>query len=117
MMASNHNRLLTISDHRKEGDLQAFSCWRLRWCAFCLVVATAMQASVVGSHLQMLYIGTNTLPAGAGPQAVGAVLLLTMLLVALWSLLSQLLLWSDAAVMKLPEHVRIASNDEFHTLA
>ena len=46
------------------------------------------------------------------PQLVGDVVLLSLLLIALWSLLSQLLLWSDAAVMKVPEGVRVRNTSE-----
>ena len=132
---------LLSSDTDDGGELRHFSCWRLRWCAFCLLVATAIQASNVGAALQLLYADEDH-SRGAGPQLLGASILLAMLLVALWSLLSvhaqsqtqrvalvcpacasaallliallaspagrsQLLLWSDAAVMKVPEGVRV----------
>jgi len=93
--------------YTRRDRVEHFSSFRLRWCAFSLVVATAMQASIVGSQLQLYFGGQETaLVGGAGRQAIGSVVLLTLLLIALWSLLSQLLLWSDSAVMKLPEHMR-----------
>ena len=98
------------SERREEDQVHHFPCWRLRWCAFCLVIAATMQASTVGSRMQQLYVD------GAGrnmmPQLVGDVVLLSLLLIALWSLLSQLLLWSDAAVMKVPEGVRVRNTSE-----
>jgi len=97
---------LLSSDTDGKGELRHFSCWRLRWCAFCLLVATAVQASNVGAALQLLYADEDH-SRGAGPQLLSASIVLVMLLVALWSLLSQLLLWSDAAVMKVPEGVRV----------
>lgn len=95
-----------ITGHR---EIHHFKCWRLRWCAFCLVVANAMQASVVGVQLQNYFSvapGAARAPS-AGANLVGSTLLLATLLIALWSLLSQLLLWSDAAVMKVPEGVHV----------
>lgn len=95
---------------REKGkELRHFSCWRLRWCAFCLVVASAMQASIVGSQLQLVF---GSREGGMGPQLLAALILLALLLIAMWSLLSQLLLWSDSAVMKVPEGVRVREDDD-----
>jgi len=95
--------------HYERRQIHHFSCWRLRWCAFCLVVANAMQASIVGVQLQNYFAVAS--PAarapGSGANLVGSTLLLATMLIALWSLLSQLLLWSDAAVMKVPEGVHV----------
>lgn len=93
-------------------EIRHFSCWRLRWCAFCLVVANAMQASIVGVQLQAFFAvapGASREP-GTGANLVGSMLLLATMLIALWSLLSQLLLWSDAAVMKVPEGVHVSDH-------
>ncbi len=80
-------------DRKRSREIQHFSCWRLRWAAACLVIANAMQASLVGSQLQQFY---GSAPAGGGAAGGGAALftacaLLGLLLIALWSLLSQLL--------------------------
>ena len=91
------------------GQLHHFSCWRLRWCAFCLVVATALQASHVGAAMAQAY--REDAPMGSGGAVISAFVQLAALLIALWSLLSQLLLWSDAAVMKVPEGVQVTSYD------
>ena len=116
-------------------EVQHVSCWRLRWCALCLVrallhptalpnvmltaprcpacrwqvIAVALQASTVGSRVQSFFGGdAGERAPGAGADLIGAALLLAVLLIALWSLLSQLLLWSDSAVMKLPSGVRVS---------
>ena len=83
-------------------EVHHFSCWRLRWCALCLVIAVVLQASAVGSTLQAYFLGdsASARAPGAGADVFFASALLALLIVALWSLLSQLLLWSDAAVMK-----------------
>ena len=75
----------------REHDVRHFPCWRLRWCAFCLLVSTAMQASTVGSSLQLFY-SLSVDPGderrrGLTPQLLSASILLLMLLIALWSLL------------------------------
>ena len=64
-----------------------------------------MQASHVGVQLQLAF--SPNAPEGGGINIIGDTLQLVLLLVALWSLLSQLLLWSDAAVMKVPEGVTV----------
>ena len=87
-------------DLYQKREVHHFSCWRLRWCALCLVIAVALQASTVGSRLQALYVAEAARPPAAAADLGAAALLLALLLIALWSLLSQLLLWSDAAVMK-----------------
>jgi len=74
------------------------SCWRLRWCAFCLLVATAMQASTVGSSLHLLYSLDEGDDGRLTLQLLSASIVLLLLLIAFWSLLSQLLLWSDVRV-------------------
>ena len=99
-------------------EVAHFSCWRLRWCALCLVIAVALQASTVGSHLQSFYGGGPVPHApGAGAELASASLMLSLLLIGLWSLLSQLLLWSDSAVMKVPSgvHVSDAHKDDVLT--
>ena len=50
-------------------------------------------------------------PEGSGGAVISAFVQLGALLIALWSLLSQLLLWSDAAVMKVPEGVQVSAFD------
>ena len=54
---------------------------------------------------------------GAGAELASASLMLSLLLIGLWSLLSQLLLWSDSAVMKVPSgvHVSDAHKDDVLT--
>ena len=92
-------------DGRASGEVRHFSCWRLRAASFCLLIAVALQASVVGSRLQAL-----TAP-GANAELFVASSLLALLLIALWSLLSQLLLWSDSAVLKIPTGVHVSHAD------
>lgn len=64
------------------------------------VIAVALQASAVGSRLQSFYGSGEGRAPGAEADLITASLLLALLLIALWSLLSQLLAWSDAAVLK-----------------
>jgi hypothetical protein len=71
--------------------------WRLRWTSLLLLLAACTQAISVGRLLDA--------PAGCAAQTGGtlwAIIQLGILLVAMWSLLSQLLQWSDAAVMRIP---------------
>ena len=68
------------------------SCWRLRWSAFCLLVASCLQALTVGSSLQLLY---SLEGRHLTPLLLSSIIVLLLLLIAFWSLLSQLLLWSD----------------------
>jgi hypothetical protein len=93
-----------LEKKRTRPEIRHFSCWRLRWCAFCLVIASSLQASTVGAQLQVYYSGAEGTSASV---LYLPCFLLALLVVALWSLLSQLLLWSDAAVMKVPEGVRV----------
>ena len=84
-------------------------------CCCSQVIAVALQASTVGARLQSFFVTDGGQhESGAGADLIGASLLLALLLVALWSLLSQLLLWSDAAVMKVPSgvHVTDATRDK-----
>jgi len=95
-------------DNYQRREVHHFNCWRLRWCALCLVIAVALQASTVGSHVHAFF--ASSAPQGSGAELFGSVALLSLLLVALWSLLSQLLLWSDAAVMKVPKGVHVSAD-------
>ena len=88
------------SDVYRRREIQHFSTWRLRWCSFCMLIATAMQASSIGGHIQLM-VGGHEPPPGEKAALISSSIMLALLLIALWSLLSQLLLWSDAAVMKL----------------
>ena len=88
-------------------NIHHFPAWRLRWCAACLVIAVTMQASTVGAQMQM-YFGAEQPAAGAQSNMITSLIMLSVLVTAMWSLLSQLLLWSDAAVMKVPEGVRVS---------
>lgn len=63
------------------------------------VIGVALQASQFGSLLQAYYSAGDR-AAGAGAELMTASAMLALLLIALWSLLSQLLEWSDAAVLK-----------------
>lgn len=102
------------SDGRGRGRVQRFSCWRLRLAAFCLVLGTAAQATAVGGQLQGYIVPGGAIPTGlsfTAPLAV-AVSVLVLLLAALWSLLSQLLLWSDSAVLRVPQGVGVQLKDE-----
>lgn len=109
LSSSTYQRRRTGSGGESSGQLHHFSCWRLRWCAFCLVVANALQASHVGAVLTTAY--SEDAPPGSGGAVISAFIQLAALLIGLWSLLSQLLLWSDAAVMKVPEGVHISAPD------
>ena len=100
MMASAGDVGLYDSDLYRRRELRHFSTWRLRWCAFCMLIATAMQASSIGGHIQLM-LGGHEQAAGEKATLISASIMLALLLIALWSLLSQLLLWSDAAVLKL----------------
>jgi hypothetical protein len=108
-LSSSTYKRKTTSDATGGGQLHHFSCWRLRWCAFCLVVANALQASHVGAVMSQAY--REDAPEGSGGAVISAFVQLAALLIALWSLLSQLLLWSDAAVMKVPEGVQVSAFD------
>lgn len=68
-----------------------------------------MQAAHVGSAMSQAY--REDAPPGSGGAVISAFVQLAALLIAMWSLLSQLLLWSDAAVMKVPENVQVTSYD------
>ncbi len=81
--------LLSGGPHKTR--LVHLSCWRLRWCAFSLLLACAAQAAVVGAQLQ----GYLEQPGGGGgwsciagnlsrPSLALSVGLLVILLLSLW---------------------------------
>merc|ERR550514_819497 len=93
-------------DRKKEQaaiPLMYYSCWRLRWCGLLLLASTTLQAISVGSQLG----GGSECSGGFGALLSSGVLLMTVL--ALWALLSQLLLWSDAAVLRVPQGVTLSA--------
>ncbi len=107
-MLANADRLgLSSSYYNESREIQHTHCWRLRWCALCLVIAVALQASLVGSKLQIFFSDTASSAVGAKADLIQAALMLFLLLISMWSLLSQLLLWSDSAVMKIPSGVTV----------
>lgn len=53
-------------------DVHHFDCWRLRWCALCLVIAVALQASTVGSKLQAFYGANEPHAPSATADVIGA---------------------------------------------
>ena len=59
------------------------------------------------------YLGNDERAPGAGAELIAAAMLLALLLIALWSLLSQLLLWSDSAVMKVRTRPRDTARAPF----
>ena len=80
-----------------------YSAWRLRWCALLLLIGTATQAISVGSAVNAdscRGLGESGLWIPIG--------VLAAMVLALWALLSQLLLWSDAAVLRVPQNVALA---------
>ena len=96
------------SDDKPKSDAPVIAeveCWRLRMCALFLVIGTSLQALVVGGQMEAL-------ASNGGVSLItfiSSLLVFATLLLAMWSLLSQLLLWSDAAVFKLPEHVGLTA--------
>ena len=80
-----------------------YSAWRLRWCALLLLIGTATQAISVGSA-----VNADSC-RGLGESGLWiAIGVLAAMVLALWALLSQLLLWSDAAVLRVPQNVALA---------
>lgn len=78
-----------------------YSSWRLRWCCLLLLGSTTMQSVVVGGQL------SGARSCGSLASILTACALLATL-TALWALLSQLLLLSDAAVLQVPRSVALA---------
>ena len=96
------------SSQKKKPDqaaipLMYYSCWRLRWCGLLMLASTTLQAISVGTQLN----GGPQCSGGFGALIAAGVLLMTVL--ALWALLSQLLLWSDAAVLRVPQGVNLTA--------
>ena len=79
-----------------------YSCWRLRWCGLLLLISVTMQAVAVGGTLSG---GTQ---CSSFHSLISTCVLATTVL-ALWALLSQLLLWSDAAVLRVPQGVTLSA--------
>ena len=104
-----HLATLMANTYRGEQYSGGTSCWRLRWCAFCLLIATVMQASIVGSNVQQHFMGDRraTEQGSNVAELISSSFLCGFLVVASWSLISQLLLWSDAAVVEVPETQRV----------
>ena len=94
-------------------EFTTYSCWRLRACALCLTLAMGAQAAIVGGEAQRLFEHREVDLLGlfrlASP-LTAPLLLLLLLAIALFSLLSQLLLWSDSAVMRVPSKQRLWSS-------
>ena len=91
-LTTSEYKALGIGEGGGKHSIRHFPCWRLRWCAACLVIAVTMQASSVGAQMQ-IYFGSGgavTLQ-GAVTNLFSSCLLLALLIIAMWSLLSQLL--------------------------
>lgn len=68
--------------------------WRLRWAALLLALTTAMQAAAIGLQAARCFGGEEP-PPFAFEGLVGSSAMLVTLFAALWSLVSQLLIWSE----------------------
>ncbi|KAL3901287.1 MAG: hypothetical protein SGPRY_012304 [Prymnesium sp.] len=84
------------------------SCWRLRLCALFILAGLAVQAVILGGQLQAYVTSQDITVVALG---LTIVVLISMLL-ALWSLLSQLLLWSETAVFKVSQHMVLRAEYE-----
>ena len=78
-----------------------YSSWRLRWCGLLLLGSTTMQSVAVGGQL-------SGAPSCGSLASILTACALLATLTALWALLSQLLLWSDAAMLQVPRSVALA---------
>ena len=85
--------------------LMYYSCWRLRWCGLLLLASTTLQSILVGTQL-----GGDPRSCGGGFAGLLSSGVLLMTVLALWALLSQLLLWSDAAVLRVPQGVSLSAD-------
>lgn len=91
-------RLLDLSQpFDSSASILPSKSWRLRLSAALLAAATAMQGGAMGFHVRAMFGGDEPPPHAFEALVAASVMLLT-LLGALWSMVTQLLIWSEPMV-------------------